>query len=253
MRLDRFLCDSGIAGRRDLKKYIKSGRAQIDGKTVTEPEAKFDPEISAVTFDGQRVEYKRFHYFMMNKPAGVLSATEDRKQNTVLDLLSEQHKRFDLFPVGRLDKDTTGLLILTDDGDYAHRVISPKSGVKKRYYAVVEGTPGQEHVKAFKQGIELGDGLKCLPAELEIIGENRVIVTVEEGKFHQVKRMLAACGTPVLELKRLSTGSIILDKDLAPGEYRELTATEAEEAFRQVDKFDAEILKPILTNRILIP
>ena len=159
---------------------------------------------------------------MMDKPAGVLSVTEDRKQKTVLDLLPPELKRLNLFPVGRLDKDTSGLLLLTNDGDFAHRVISPKSGVEKRYRAEVEGVPDEKDVKAFAEGLTLGDGTKCLPARLEITGTNTCYVTVMEGKYHQVKRMLASRGKPVLSLRRLSVGALELDEALGHGGFREL-------------------------------
>ena len=160
---------------------------------------------------------------MMNKPAGVLSATEDGRQKTVLDLVSPQMKRLGLFPVGRLDKDTRGLLLLTDDGDFAHRVISPKSEVEKLYYARVEGEPCAEDAEAFARGIVLADGTRCLPARLQLLGGDECLVTVMEGKYHQVKRMLASRGKPVLELRRLSIGRLELDENLQPGEYQEMT------------------------------
>ena len=160
---------------------------------------------------------------MIDKPCGVVTATEDSKQKTVLDLVTPEMRRMGLFPVGRLDKDTSGLLLLTDDGDFAHRVISPKSCVEKRYYAKVEGEADMADVKAFEKGIILGDGTQCLPAKLELLGKGECIVTVMEGKYHQVRRMLASRGKPVLELRRLSIGSLILGDELGSGGYRELT------------------------------
>lgn len=222
MRLDKYLSDMGIASRKELRSIIKSGRVSVDGKPALSPEMKVSGE-SCVCLDGERLGYSRFHYYMMNKPAGVLSATEDGRQKTVLDLVSPQMKRLGLFPVGRLDKDTRGLLLLTDDGDFAHRVISPKSEVEKLYYAKVEGEPCREDAEAFAVGIELADGTRCLPAKLQLLGGNECLVTVMEGKYHQVKRMLASRGKPVLELKRLSIGGLRLDESLQPGEYRELT------------------------------
>lgn len=222
MRLDKFLSDMGIATRKELKQIIKSGRISVNGSAVTLPEAKLDPEKDAVSMDGGILRYSRFHYYMMNKPSGVLTATEDGKQKTVLDLVSPEMRRMGLFPVGRLDKDTSGLLLLTDDGDFAHRVISPKSEVEKLYYAVVRGVPTEEDVKAFARGIVLADGTKCLPAKLELLGGSECMVTVMEGKYHQVKRMLASRAKPVEQLKRLRIGGLALGESLLPGEFREL-------------------------------
>ena len=222
MRLDRLLSELGAASRSELRQIIRRGRVSVDGVVVTEPERRVDPEGSEIRLDGELLTYRRFRYFMMDKPAGVLSVTEDRKQKTVLDLLPPELKRLDLFPVGRLDKDTSGLLILTNDGDFAHRVISPKSGVEKRYRAEVEGVPDEEDVKAFAEGLTLGDGTKCLPARLEITGTDTCYVTVMEGKYHQVKRMLASRGKPVKALRRLSVGALELGEALGPGGFREL-------------------------------
>lgn len=222
MRLDRLLSELGAASRSELRQIIRRGRVSVDGVVVTEPERRVDPEGSEISLDGELLTYRRFRYFMMDKPAGVLSVTEDRKQKTVLDLLPPELKRLDLFPVGRLDKDTSGLLLLTNDGDFAHRVISPKSGVEKRYRAEVGGVPDEADVKAFAEGLTLGDGTKCLPARLEITGANICYVTVMEGKYHQVKRMLASRGKPVVSLRRLSVGALELDEALGPGGFREL-------------------------------
>ena len=222
MRLDKYLADMGIATRKDLKQIIKSGRVSIDGVAVKVPETKLDPEKCSVVMDGECLNYKKYHYYMIDKPCGVVTATEDNKQKTVLDLVSPEMKRMGLFPVGRLDKDTSGLLLLTDDGEFAHRVISPKSCVEKRYYARVEGQADMEDVKAFEKGIVLGDGTECLPAKLELLGEGCCAVTVMEGKYHQVRRMLASRGKPVLELRRLSIGELVLGDELGSGNYREL-------------------------------
>lgn len=223
MRLDRLLSDMGVASRSELRQIIKCGRVTVDGAAVTAPESKVDAEKSRIALDGAELSYKSFHYYMMNKPSGLLTATEDRHQKTVLDILPEELKRLALFPVGRLDKDTSGLLLLTDDGDFAHRVISPKSGVEKLYYAMVDGEPGAADVAAFAQGLTLGDGTRCLPATLELLGGSECLVTVMEGKYHQVKRMLASRGTPVVELKRLAIGELELDKTLEAGAVRELS------------------------------
>ena len=205
-----------------MKRIIRSGRVRVDGIAVTAPETKIDPCTAAVTLDGETLVWREHHYYMMNKPAGVVTATEDPRQRTVLDLLPEELRRMGLFPVGRLDRDTRGLLLLTDDGDFAHRVISPKFAVEKLYDASVEGTPDASDVSAFAEGIVLGDGTKCRPAELEILGEGRCLVTVTEGKYHQVKRMLAARGKPVTALRRLSVGALRLPEELAEGAVVEL-------------------------------
>jgi len=221
-RLDKLLADLGIASRSELKQIIRSGRVSVDGKAVTAPDAKFDSEACLICLDGKSLNVQKFHYYMMDKPAGVLSVTEDRKQQTVLDLLPDEQRRMGLFPVGRLDKDTSGLLLLTNDGEFAHRVISPKSGVEKLYFALVDGEPDESDVKAFREGIVLKDGTECLPAKLELLGRNRCRVTVMEGKYHQVKRMLASRGKPVLELRRLAVGGLHIEESLGPGGFREL-------------------------------
>jgi len=226
MRLDRLLSELGVASRSELRNIIRSGRVSVDGQTVTAPEKRVDPETESVRLDGQELRLQRCRYFMMDKPAGVLSVTEDRRQDTVLDLLPPELRRLGLFPVGRLDKDTSGLLLLTNDGEFAHRVISPKSGVEKRYRAEVEGIPDEEDVRAFAEGIVLADGTRCLPAKLEITGESLCFVTVMEGKYHQVKRMLAARGKPVTALRRLSVGELTMPESLAAGAVRELDASD---------------------------
>ena len=222
MRLDRLLSELGIASRSELRSIIRAGRVKVDGAVVTAPDRRVDAQINTISLDGELLRWQRFRYFMMDKPEGVLSVTEDRRQETVLDRLSPELKRLELFPVGRLDKDTSGLLLLTNDGDFAHRVISPKSGVEKRYRAEVEGIPDEADVRAFAEGIVLADGTHCLPARLEINGESVCYVTVMEGKYHQVKRMLAACGKPVKHLRRLSVGALELGESLEPGGIREL-------------------------------
>ena len=205
-----------------MKRIIRAGRVRVDGIAVTAPETKIDPRAAAVTIDGEALVWREHHYYMMNKPAGVVTATEDPRQRTVLDLLPEELRRMGIFPVGRLDRDTRGLLLLTDDGDFAHRVISPKFAVEKLYDASVEGTPDEADVSAFEEGIVLGDGTKCRPAKLEITGEGRCLVTVTEGKYHQVKRMLAARGKPVTALRRLSIGALRLPEELEEGTVVEL-------------------------------
>ena len=225
-RLDKILTGSGVASRSEAKKLIRDGRVTVDGKPVQSPEEKIDRENSEVRFDGELIDISRFRYFIMNKPSGILSVTEDRKQQTVLDLLSVRDRNLGLFPVGRLDKDTEGLLLLTNDGDFSHKIISPSSAISKVYYAEVDGIPNDDDVKAFSEGLMLGDGTRCLPARLELKEGCRCLVTVFEGKYHQVKRMLASRGKPVRVLKRLSVGGLILPEDLKSGEYRELDNSE---------------------------
>ncbi len=226
IRLDKWIADAALCSRREARAIAAAGRVTVNGTAVTAPDTKVDPARDEVLMDGQRLDWSAHKYILMDKPAGVLSATTDKSQPTVLDLLPAQYKKLALAPVGRLDKDTTGLLILTDDGDFAHRVISPKSDVKKVYAAETDGTPDQADICAFRQGLVLGDGTRCLPAELEILGENRCRVTVREGKYHQVKRMLAAVGKPVLALRRISIGLLHIDEKLGPGGFREMTAQE---------------------------
>ena len=233
MRLDKILSDMGIASRSELRQIIKSGRVMVDGLAVTAPEKRIDSDSTRISLDGRELKYRKFRYFMMDKPAGVLSATEDSRQETLLDLLPPELKRLGLFPVGRLDKDTSGLIILTNDGDFAHRVISPKSGIWKLYRAKVDGQLDGEDVKAFEKGLVLGDGTACLPAKLELLPGGDCLVRVTEGKYHQVKRMLASRGAPVLELRRLAVGGLELDEKLGPGGFRELNEAELDRLFGQ--------------------
>lgn len=230
MRLDKYLCETGFGTRSQVKALLKKGLVQVDGETVKRPELKIDEHRSQVTCAGTRAVYQEHVYLMMNKPQGVLSATEDRRQKTVLDLVEE--KAADrLFPVGRLDKDTEGLLLLTDDGELAHALLSPKKHVDKVYEAEIQGQVGQEHVRRFAEGLDIGEKRPTLPAELEILssGEtSRVRVTIREGKFHQIKRMFLAVGCQVTALRRLSMGSLCLDEGLEPGAYRALSPEELE-------------------------
>ncbi|MBQ3557722.1 MAG: rRNA pseudouridine synthase [Oscillospiraceae bacterium] len=225
-RLDKLLASTGRWSRSQVKELVRQGRVRIDGQTAAKPEYKCGPEQN-IEVDGVSVCLQKFVYIMMNKPAGWLSATEDKRQQTVLDLLDKPLQRRGLFPVGRLDKDTTGLLLLTDDGELAHRLLAPKSHVDKVYLARVDGRVDREDVAAFRAGITLDDGLECLPAGLEPLEDgSRCLVTLQEGKFHQVKRMLAFRGKPVLELKRLSMGPLQLDESLPAGGWRQLTQEE---------------------------
>ena len=234
MRLDKFLSDTTAHSRKELRSFIRRGAVEVDGRIVKAPEFQVT-ENSTVTLNGKVERYRKFVYLMMNKPAGLLSATTDKRQKTVVDLLPEHLRRRGLFPVGRLDKDTTGLLILTDDGALAHELLSPKKHVDKVYLAHVDGQVDEADVAALAEGMVLGDGLHCLPAGLEPLEDgSKCLVTLREGKYHQVKRMLAARGKPVLELRRLSMGSLSLDGALGAGEWRMLTASEVA-SLRQAD------------------
>ncbi len=227
-RLDKVLSSLGNWSRREVKELVRQGRVSVNDVCAASADMKIDPATAQLVVDGQPVSYEQFTYLMLHKPAGVLSAVEDRRQKTVLDLLPEPLRRRGLSPVGRLDKDTEGLLILTNDGELTHKLISPKYHVDKVYYARVEGCLEQADCAAFAAGMTLGDGLECMPAGLEILSPNEALVTLQEGKFHQVKRMLAACGKPVTYLKRLSMGPVQLDENLALGEFRPLTPQELE-------------------------
>lgn len=231
VRLDKYLADMGVATRRELKGIVRSGRVSVDGRIASAPDMKLDPEHTAVTLDGELLHYAKQHYYMIYKPCGVITATEDKNQRTVLDLVTPEMRRMGLFPVGRLDKDTSGLLLLTDDGEFAHRVISPKSEVEKLYYAQVDGELTQQDIEAFERGLVLADGTQCLPAKLNILEAGRCTVAVMEGKYHQVRRMLASRGKPVLELKRLSIGALQLDENMHEGDFRELDQSDLNSVF----------------------
>ena len=225
-RLDKIISATGKKSRREVREMVRQGRVLVDGKPAPAADMKVDPQAAVILLDGEPLGYEKFTYVMLHKPAGVLTATEDRRQETVLDLLPPELRRRALSPVGRLDKDTEGLLLLTNDGQLAHRLLSPKSHVDKVYYARVDGALEPGALAAFAAGMTLGDGLECLPAGLEILSPTEALVTLREGKFHQVKRMLAARGKPVLYLKRLSMGRLRLDPALAPGAWRMLTEEE---------------------------
>ena len=220
-----------------MKKYIRQGRILIDGMPVKKPEYKVDEARQRVTLDGRDIGYSRFEYYMLNKPAGVVSATEDVADRTVVELIAGR-KRKDLFPVGRLDKDTEGLLLITNDGALAHRLLSPKSHVDKCYYARVQGLVTEEDVKKFLAGVDIGTAKqpeRTAPGRLQILdadessGVSRIRLVIQEGKYHQVKRMFAAVGKKVCYLRRESMGSLVLDAGLKPGEYRKLTDEELRE------------------------
>ncbi len=231
-RLDKVLAGTGRWSRREVKLLVRQGLVRLNGAAAVSAEEKCDPETAVITVNGETVVLRRFTYVLLHKPGGVLTATEDRRQETVMELLPQELRRLGLAPVGRLDKDTEGLLLLTNDGELIHRLLSPKYHVDKRYFARVDGHLTAAHAEAFAKGMTLGDGLKCLPARLEILPDNGCIVTVREGKFHQVKRMLASCGAPVVYLKRLSMGPLVLGDELGRGEHRMLRDEEVAALYR---------------------
>lgn len=232
MRLDKYLAEMGVGTRQEVKKQIRQGKAAVNGTVVKAADAKIDETSDEVTICGRNISYVSYEYYMLNKPAGVVSATEDRRDTTVIDLIKEK-KRKDLFPVGRLDKDTEGLLLITNDGDLAHRLLTPKKHVDKVYYAKIDGMVTEEDVKRFAEGINIGaeEEEMTRPAKLDIMKsaeESEIRLTIHEGKFHQVKRMFLAVGKEVTYLKRERMGTLCLDENLKPGEYRLLTEEEIE-------------------------
>ena len=225
-RLDKLLAGTGRWSRKEVKELVRTGRVRVNGVLAGKPEDKHDPD-SVFTVDGEQVFCGKPIYIMMHKPAGVLSATEDARQETVIDLLPEHLQRVGLFPVGRLDKDTEGLLLLTNDGPLSHELLAPKKHVDKTYFVRVDGKLNENDVQAFFDGMTLEDGYTCLSAGLDILDNpSEALVTLREGKYHQIKRMLAARGKPVVYLKRLTMGPLVLDENLDKGQWRELTAKE---------------------------
>lgn len=229
MRLDKFLCEMGVGTRSEVKNYLKKGQVMVNGEIVKKPETKIDENKDAVSYLGQELRYEAVQYFLLNKPAGCVTATRDNLSETVMSFLPE-NRRDDLFPVGRLDKDTEGLLLITNDGQLAHELLSPRKHVDKTYFAVIEGEVREEHIGLFLEGLDIGDEDLTMPAKLVVLksGETSEIeLTIQEGRFHQVKRMFEAIGTKVTYLKRISMGPLTLG-DLAPGEVRTLTEEELE-------------------------
>ena len=228
-RIDKVLSNLGYGSRSELKKICKNGLVKVNGKVINNPGVQVDVENDEIIFDGEKVTYKEFIYLMLNKPDGYISATFDKRDPIVLDSIDKEDLVFEPFPVGRLDKDTEGLLVLTNDGQLAHRVLSPKKHVPKTYYAKIEGVVTEDDIKAFAKGVTLDDGYETMPAELVILKSDEISeieLTIHEGKFHQVKRMFESVDKKVIYLKRLSMGKLQLDKNLALGEYRELTDEE---------------------------
>lgn len=229
MRLDKLLANMGFGSRKDVKAIIKKGHVTVNDEIIKDNAQKIDPYSDVVIVNGEKIHYQKYVYIMMNKPPGYISATEDLYEKTVIDLLPGKFKIFNPFPVGRLDKDTVGLLLLTNDGQLAHQLTSPKKGIEKTYYAKVNGFVTTEDQKAFKHGIMLDDGYQTLPAKLNILKSDHVSeveLTITEGKFHQVKRMFSSLGKKVVYLKRIKMGNLTLDQSLPLGGFRELTENE---------------------------
>ena len=229
MRVDKLLSNVGVASRAELKKYCKQGLISVNGKVINNPGVQVDSESDDIRFNGEKIVYREFVYIMLNKPDGYISATFDKYDPIVLDLIDQSYLVFEPFPVGRLDKDTEGLLVLTNDGQLAHRVLSPKKHVPKTYYAKIQGKVTEEDILAFEKGVILDDGYETMPSQLKILKSDdmsEIELTIHEGKFHQVKRMFECVGKKVVYLKRLSMGKLKLDESLGLGEYRELTEEE---------------------------
>lgn len=230
MRIDKYLCNAGKGSRKEVKQFLKDGRVLVNGKTVKNPDFKVNEESDEVIFSGSRVSYKKFIYLMMNKPTGYISASEDKKLPTVSELVPKEFSHYNVFCAGRLDIDTTGLLILTNDGAFAHRLTSPKHHVDKKYFAKINMPVTESDTEKMKNGVVLDDGYKCMEAKLEILRSckngSEIYLTIHEGKFHQVKRMFEALGKKVVSLKRVSIGGVFLDNELEDGCVRELTENE---------------------------
>ncbi|WP_058764028.1 pseudouridine synthase [Exiguobacterium chiriqhucha] len=232
MRIDKLLANMGYGSRKDVKILLKQGVVRVDDQPVKDAKRQVNLETERVTVQGEVVEYKPFVYLMMNKPVGVISATEDKVESTVVDLIDPSYAHYELFPVGRLDKDTTGLLLLTNDGAFNHALMSPRKHVDKVYVAEVDGEMTTDDVRHFAEGVELEDGYTTKPARLELISKSgrrsTVRLTLSEGKYHQVKRMIAAVGKHVEQLERVQIGALELDPTLEPGAYRELSEEEVD-------------------------
>ncbi|GAA3400794.1 pseudouridine synthase [Paenibacillus hodogayensis] len=243
-RVDKILSNMGFGSRSEIRRLVKQGAVKVGGATIKDFGLQVDPELDVIEVGEERVVFREFVYVMLNKPQGVISATEDSRDRTVVDLLSDEYRHFDAFPVGRLDKDTEGLLLLTNDGKLAHNLLSPRKHVPKTYYAEVEGRVGEEDKDAFRRGVTLDDGYVTMPAELLVLREgspeagvvSKIELTIMEGKFHQVKRMFQAVGKKVVYLKRIAMGSLLLDEHLAAGQYRELTVEELEQLRGHTDQ-----------------
>ncbi len=230
MRLDKYLCEAGKGTRSEVKKLIAHGNVSVNGEVVKNPSAKIDEAADEVAIDGATVRYADFEYYMLNKPKGVISASRDKRDKNavcVTDLIQEKI-RSDLFPVGRLDKDTEGLLIITNDGDMAHRLLSPKRHVDKTYYVELDGKVTKESAERIMQGVDIGDDKPTLPCQINMLSDSACFITIHEGRYHEIKRMFKTEGRTVNYLKRISMGPMSLDAELEPGEYRSLSQKEIE-------------------------
>ncbi len=229
-RIDKILSNLGHGTRKEVKGLLKKGRVEIDGVVASDSAMKIDPDKAVIKLDGEEIKYRKFIYLIMNKPSGVVSATVDNHDETVIDLLEEKYHSFKPFPIGRLDKDTVGLLLITNDGELNHKLIAPKNHVDKVYYAEINKFIDDKDIASFKKGVTIDDGYKCMPAILEVLNANEngseVMVTIQEGKFHQVKRMFESVDKKVVFLRRVSFGPLKLDENLPEGQYRELSEEE---------------------------
>lgn len=230
MRLDRYLCELNIGTRSQVKEFIKKGLVSVNGRTIRLADYRIEEQTDQIAFQGKTLTYRKYVYYMLNKPQGVVSATQDNTAGTVTELLAAEGRK-DLFPVGRLDKDTEGLLLLTNDGELAHRLLSPKKHVDKTYLVTVAHSLSEEDIRRLEQGVDIGEDRMTLPAKVAVQSERMIHLTIQEGKYHQVKRMLQAVDNQVTALKRIRFGKIILDEELAPGAYRPLTTQEEKELY----------------------
>ncbi len=228
MRLDKFLCDCGYGTRSQVKQLVKKGRVTVNGAPCRQADLKIDEKNDRISVDGNECGYSQFVYYMFHKPAGCVCAVKDNVSRTVMEYLEKEDVKKDLFPVGRLDKDTEGLLLLTNDGALSHKLLSPKKHVPKTYYVKSKQALSKEDVKQLETGVDIGDEKKTLPASVEVLGQREIFLTISEGRFHQIKRMLFSVGNEVVYLKRVSMGGLHLDENLKPGEYRLLTGEEME-------------------------
>lgn len=222
-RLDKFISANTTYTRSDCRKLIYTGRVSVNGSNKVKIDTKVNPESDVVLLDSLPISYKKFVYFLLNKPKGVLSACNDKNKKTVVDLLSENDRIKEVFPIGRLDKDTTGLLLLTNDGETAHKIIAPKSKIEKSYLVTLDGNINDENIELFKNGVTLADGTLCKPAILEYVAENKARIIIIEGKYHQVKRMFGVIGLGVIDLHRERIGNLVLPQNLKIGEYCEIS------------------------------
>ena len=234
MRIDKYICDNINISRSGVKGIISSGGVSINGQTVKSPSVHVIPGQDSVRVNGKVIEYDKYKYYMMNKPTGVVSARTDSKMTAALDLIDESDKRSDLFIAGRLDRNTTGFLLITNNGDFAHEMLSPKKHVSKTYLVTLRDGASEKYAERFAEGIVLDDGYVCRPAQYRVLGEHECELIIHEGKFHQIKRMFAALGNSVTELKRTAIGNLKLDETLAPGEYRRLETSEIEEILKKL-------------------